>query len=227
MFVLKVAATMVLVAIGFAQTTKPTTSDSAQPPADSTRIEPVNIVAAKYPENAAARGLKGRVVVKVIISEAGDVEQADVITGDPVLTKPSLEAAKQWKFQPYIQNGKPIKVATRIPFDYDTGENVTGVANSKLATLPTKDAQSRLVRMVPPEYPAIARARDLQGTVVLHAIIGKDGSIKDLRPISGSPVFVPSAMDAVRQWRYKPFLLAGEPVEVETQIVVNFSHASR
>lgn len=81
------------------------------------------------------------------------------------------------------------------------------------------------VRCPPPQYPPLARQARIQGTVRLHAIIAKDGSIKNLQVISGHPMLVGSAMQAVRQWRYAPTLLNGTPVEVDTEITVNFTLA--
>ncbi|MFZ0419671.1 MAG: energy transducer TonB [Candidatus Sulfotelmatobacter sp.] len=80
-----------------------------------------------------------------------------------------------------------------------------------------------LLRKVEPAYPAIARAARIQGDVVLKAIIDKDGNIQDLQLVSGHPMLVPAAIQAVKQWRYKPFLLNGQPVEVETTITVIFT----
>jgi protein TonB len=74
-----------------------------------------------------------------------------------------------------------------------------------------------------PTYPAIAKAARIQGTVVLQATISKTGTIENLRVISGPPMLQSSAMEAVRGWRYKPYLLNGEPVEVETQVNVIFN----
>ena len=74
-----------------------------------------------------------------------------------------------------------------------------------------------------PQYPAIAKAARIQGIVVLQATISKSGSIQNLRVISGPPMLQQAAMDAVRSWRYKPYLLNGEPVEVETTINVVFN----
>lgn len=80
----------------------------------------------------------------------------------------------------------------------------------------------RILNKVEPAYPPLARSARVQGQVLLTAIISKDGSIQDLRVLSGHPMLVPAALDAVRQWRYKPYLLNGEPVEVETTVTVNF-----
>jgi periplasmic protein TonB len=81
----------------------------------------------------------------------------------------------------------------------------------------------RLINKVEPVYPPLARNARVQGQVVLTAIISRDGTIQDLRVLSGHPLLVQAALDAVRQWRYKPFLLSGEPVEVETTVTVNFT----
>jgi len=74
-----------------------------------------------------------------------------------------------------------------------------------------------------PVYPPIAKAAHVGGTVVLHAIIAKDGTIQSLSAISGPDMLKGAALDAVRQWRYKPYLLNGDPTEVDTTITVNFN----
>jgi protein TonB len=83
--------------------------------------------------------------------------------------------------------------------------------------------QGLLTHQVKPTYPPLARQARIQGQVVLAAVISKNGSIENLRVMSGHPMLTQSALDAVRQWRYKPYILNGEPVEVETTITVNFT----
>ena len=83
-------------------------------------------------------------------------------------------------------------------------------------------AEGMLIHQVKPPYPAAAKMARVEGSVALQAVIGKDGSIQNLRVISGHPLLTSAALEAVKQWRYKPYYLNGEPVEVETQIVVNF-----
>jgi protein TonB len=82
-----------------------------------------------------------------------------------------------------------------------------------------------LIRKVNPNYPPLARQARIQGTVVLHAVISKDGAIENLTLVSGHPMLAPSAIEAVKQWKYKPYLLNGEPVEVDTEVQVNFTLA--
>ena len=82
--------------------------------------------------------------------------------------------------------------------------------------------EASLVRKVLPTYPAIARPMHLSGQVILHAIIGTDGSVRQLQVFSGNPILAQAALAAVREWRYQPTRLNGQPVEVETTITVNF-----
>jgi protein TonB len=85
---------------------------------------------------------------------------------------------------------------------------------------------ARLVKEVKPAYPPMAKQARISGTVRLKAIIGPDGAIRNLNVISGHPMLVQSAISAVKQWVYKPTVLNGQPVEVDTEIDVNFTLAS-
>jgi protein TonB len=87
--------------------------------------------------------------------------------------------------------------------------------------------KGNLIRRVDPVYPPLARSARIQGPVVLAAVISKAGAIENLHAVSGHPMLVPAAIDAVRQWMYRPYILNSEPIEVETQITVNFSLAER
>ncbi|HME33078.1 MAG TPA: energy transducer TonB [Terriglobales bacterium] len=82
--------------------------------------------------------------------------------------------------------------------------------------------QGLLIHKVQPVYPKSARNARIEGTVVLRALIGEDGKMKELRVESGDPVLAEAAMKAVKQWIYKPYYLEGHPVEVDTTINVNF-----
>jgi periplasmic protein TonB len=83
--------------------------------------------------------------------------------------------------------------------------------------------QGLLIKRIQPAYPPLARQARIQGTVLLQAEISKNGDIENLRLISGHPMLAPAAIEAVKQWKYRPYILNGEPVEVETQITVNFT----
>jgi protein TonB len=87
--------------------------------------------------------------------------------------------------------------------------------------------EGQLVNRVEPVYPHIAAISGIQGQVKLHAIIARDGRIQSLNVISGPPLLVRAALEAVEQWRYRPYVLNGEAVEVETLITVNFKKEMR
>jgi len=121
-------------------------------------------------------------------------------------------------------------ILSNVP-DGTVGTFMTGV--SSVVPLPPKPAvqklrvssgvaEGMLLQQVKPQYPSAARIARIEGRVILQAVIGKDGEIENLHVISGHPLLAPAALEAVKQWHYKPYLLNGEPVEVETQVVVNF-----
>ncbi len=133
---------------------------------------------------------------------------------------------------------KPVGIVGDVPGGVPDG-NLYGIATmlrsaepiTPKLTTPAKVrvssgvAQGLLIRQISPQYPQIARMARIEGRVILQATIGKDGSVQNLHLISGHPMLVQAAMDAVKQWLYKPYYLNGEPVEVDTTINVNFALA--
>ena len=169
--------------------------------------------------------------MKLLVSETGDVENVEVVSGDPILAKAAVDAVKKWKFKPFIKNGKPVKVFTKMPLDFAFSDKISdtrppvssdNVTTQKRVQVAQGVSLGLLVHKVTPVYPATARQDHVQGAVLLRAVIGKDGRIHELTPISGPKELVGAAIGAVQQWRYKPYMLNNEPVEVETQVVVNF-----
>ena len=208
-------------------------------------LTPIKTPHVEYPLEAARNGVQGSVSVRLTISAAGDVEAVDVLSGDPVLAKAVVTTVKKWKYKPYEMDGAPVPVRTEKRFNFSSKERTQDVKDSAPAAdlapdtttgessapgdnLPKRIRVSQgvsvgmLLHQVSPIYPPDARKRRIQGTVVLRAVIGKDGLLKNLTPVSGSPELIPAAVGAVQQWRYRPYYLKGEPVEVETVITVNF-----
>jgi TonB family protein len=225
---------------------KPPGETSAASLPDSKGVEVLASKRADYPMEAREKQIQGEVIVKVTISETGKVELAEVISGDPILARAALEAAKKWTFKPFIKNGKPVKVATRIPFDFAfkgkimekgiSGDRSTTTDLPRSAPNPSTSGaapsrvrvsagvvQGLLIHQVAPVYPEEARRKRIDGVILLQAIIDKEGRIADLKLISGPTELAPAAIGAVQQWRYRPYLLNGQPVEVQTQIQVNFT----
>ncbi len=115
-------------------------------------------------------------------------------------------------------------VAVGIP--NSTGTALVTLASPPAATKPLRISrmmEGNLLRRVQPVYPAIARLARVQGTVELRAVISREGMIENLQAISGPAMLINAAIDAVRQWRYRPYYLNGDPIEVETTVTVNFT----
>jgi protein TonB len=101
------------------------------------------------------------------------------------------------------------------------------IPQPKLVRVSSGVMSGLLLKKATPQYPEDARRAGIQGTVNLQAIVNKHGDISDLRLVSGHPALVEAAMKAVKKWKYKPYILQGEPVDVQTMIQVNFSLADR
>jgi periplasmic protein TonB len=107
---------------------------------------------------------------------------------------------------------------------FNSGQPITVVhpPSPSSVRLPSKLVEGNLIFKTIPQYPIIAKSTGQQGTVVLQAVISKSGTIENLQVVSGPPMLRQAAMDAVKTWRYKPYLLNQQPVEVETTVNVIF-----
>jgi protein TonB len=161
--------------------------------------------------------------------------QTDIINGQlrtPTKIPKKVEIIKEEEAPPPMTAGVVGGVPGGVP-----GGSMGGVMGSIIGGTPVAVpkvavqrvrvsagvTQGMLIRKVTPTYPPLARTARVQGTVLLAAIIDKDGSVANLHVISGHPLLTQAALDAVKQWRYKPYILNGEPVQVDTQVTVNFT----
>lgn len=159
---------------------------------------------------------------------------ADASTGAEVRDRPFVDkdfAPIDQKIFPrflsYVEEGKSVaevevtELKTTDPLPPSTFELPAGAVSRPSCLSPTT---GRVIKIVNPLYPPLARQARTEGTVAIYAVIGTDGSLHDTRIVSGvSPVLNEASLDAVRQWRYQPFTCQNTPVEVESVIQVNFS----
>jgi periplasmic protein TonB len=161
--------------------------------------------------------------------------QSDVVNGQlrtPTKIPEKVQMIKEEEAPPAMAGGVMGGVPGGVPGG-SMGGVIGGMINStsaipKVATpqrvrVSSGVSQGLLIKRVQPNYPPLARQARIQGTVILQAEIRKEGTIQNLQLISGHPMLAPAAIEAVKQWRYKPYLLNGEPVAVDTQVVVNFT----
>ncbi len=142
-------------------------------------------------------------------------------SGNPNLESEAIGIVSGWRFRPGTSNGKPVAVPAIFDFAHvkATGpQNQSGVINVGAAI-----ASSNLIGGPAPIYPREAKAARIQGTVTLQVRIGKDGHVIEAIVLSGPPLLSDAAVEAVKQWLYRPTLLNGQPVEISTQVDVNFT----
>ena len=182
--------------------------DSLKTPSITNRAS----AAAKLPAPGRASSLHVLTVSEHATSEHASSEHASKLSAGPP-TESVLSKA-----QPTASLGSARTGTAR------STSNFTGALNP--VVLSEETSRELLVSKVQPVYPPQAARTGLQGAVVLQALVGKDGSIRDLKLIRGYLVFGRAAFDAVKQWRYKPYVLNGQAVETQTQITVNFKPPS-
>jgi TonB family protein len=215
------------------------------------KVDPV------YPPLARQARVQGTVVLQIVISKSGDVQNLQLVSGHPILAPAAIEAVKQWKYSGYTLNGVLVDVETTVQVNFTldekppavvvvggnlpteiTGKPILVVPDDSSTVIPAPSpqlgtpqrvrvssgvAQGLLISKMNPVYPPDARDQRVQGIVILKVNLGKEGKVDRIELISGHPLLAPAAIDAVKQWKYKPFLLNGTPVEVETQVQVNFT----
>jgi TonB family protein len=121
-----------------------------------------------------------------------------------------------------LERGSPSRATPSIAADpLSTAAKVTSAAPERVEI--SSDAARLVTHSVTPAYPTLARQMRVQGSVVLQAVIGRDGQIQGLQVVSGPPILAGAAREAVKQWHFKPHLLGAEPVETQAKITVNFT----
>jgi len=182
----------------------------------------ISKVAPVYPPLAKQAQIQGTVVLSATIGKDGKMQDLKVIKGHPLLVQAALDAVKDWVYQPTMINGEPVEVKTEISLNFALEPNDSGEAPQRIRVGGNVQA-ANLITPVRPVYPPEAKAAGIQGTVRLQAVLAKDGTVADIKVLSGDPALTEAALDAVKQWVYRPTLLNGQPVEVQTTIDINFT----
>ena len=237
-----IALTLLLVALGFVlyndrdfwfpetqeaedqQQARPATNVAAQPSVVSKSSQAVNrsghtgvVVAKTKPGDAAATAPSDPPSTTVSRTVLPPLE-VEVVAGNVHRSvRPGTNSVRV-----DLQQGSPaLTVAEPTVVDNQTAASVTNVAAERVQmSADTADVVSRPVK---PGYPLLARQMKVQGSVILQALIGRDGLIQDLRVVSGPPILANAAQEAVKQWHFKPHYLGPEAVETQARITVNFT----
>jgi TonB family protein len=197
----------------------------------------------QYPQEAQDIGFQGDVTIRIAVDPRGKVTSARWIL-QPFVASPlafeALQTVKKWKYQPIVIEGKAVPVVSWVVIRFRLApepnvEIPTRSERSAPAITPEglKDppalrvssdvSQRNLISKTEPFYPKEAKIYHLQGDCVLWAVIGGNGTLTQIEPLSGDPLLTKASLDAVLSWKYKPYLLNGQPVPVETIITVKFN----
>jgi TonB family protein len=196
----------------------------------------------EYPTVAGEKRVEGDAFVDVMVDETGKVQtakQVNCLGCSSILGDAAVAAVKQWVYQPTMVNEKPVPVSSWVAFRFRSAgqpaieiltrsESSTPPAEPPQVTAPRKIrvssgvAAGLLIHKVDPDYPLNAKMNHIQGDVVIQCTMSKEGETVEARIVSGDPQLAQSALEAVKQWKYKPFLLNGDPVEVETTVTIKF-----
>ncbi|HEY6352296.1 MAG TPA: energy transducer TonB [Candidatus Angelobacter sp.] len=188
----------------------------------------------EYPQMAKIAHIEGDVALTATINEGGLIENLRAVSGHPILIQSAMDAVRQWKYEPFLLEGKPVAVETRITVSYrmpsttastqknSTPEDAEKVPPPRKLRVSSGVADGNKISGEDPTYPEEAKEKKIHGDVVLQVLIDEKGNVGSLHLISGHPLLVDAATEAVKTWKYRPWLLNGEPVSVETTVTVRF-----
>jgi TonB family protein len=129
-----------------------------------------------------------------------------------------MDAVKEWHYRPFLVENKPTAVQTTVTVPFYYGNAPLGAVNK----ISAEDAASHLRDGAAPVVPQMAKVAHIQGSVVLRITITEEGTVTGVNVVSGHPILIQAAIDAVTKWRYKPFLVENKPAAVQTIVTVPF-----
>ena len=183
-------------------------------------------VAPVYPPLARAARIQGTVVLSVLINKEGEIGDTKLVSGHPMLAPAAIEAVKQWRYEPCTSADKAVAVETivRVNFTLADAPVMPSLASTvpHLVRVSAGVTEGLLETKVDPVYPDDTKQKHIEGTVMLNVDIDREGYVGRVELVSGLPMLAPAAMDAVLQWKYRPFVLSGEAIPVETTVQVKF-----
>jgi TonB family protein len=205
----------------------------------------IHRVDAKYPKETKKSKLEGTVVLQATIDKEGSVSNLAISSGDLTFADAAVDAVRDWKFEPYMQNGQPVQVRQELAFKFTPDEkigelnaNLSPPTLSRQALIPSRREDSpdgplyevghgvtppRPIYAPDPPYSETARKSKYQGTCVLSLVVGADGRPQDIKVDRALGMGLDQkAVDAISGWKFEPGTKNGEPVAVYIVIEVSF-----
>jgi len=182
----------------------------------------------RYPEEARKARVEGIVILEARADERGNVDKVRVLRSkDPYLSQAALEAVRQWKYKPFYRKGKPTPIVFTVTVRFKLHEEerpekslTKGVVLAKGEIKPPK-----LIKKVDPVYPLQAKQKGIEGIVILEAQTDAKGNVVKVNVLkSESTLFNLAAIEAVKQWKYQPLIINGQPTPVMFTVTVVFKN---
>lgn len=196
---------------------------------DVKQLKLAHQVMPRYPVEAKKARVQGKVLLDITVNKAGEVTEEKVVSGPPMLVKSAMDAVRQWRYASspllpartrvtmnYTLADEPSKPAKQSSGQADQKQSADAVENPGLVLPITLPSGLKLVHAVAPSYPPLAKAARIQTNVVLGITVDHDGKVSNISVISGHPLLLNAAIDAVRQWKFAP--PANAPVEATVTI---------
>jgi protein TonB len=194
-----------------------TTASTTPPPAVHTRPKSKPRTPPPATEPTPAPALAPVVMTRAVLPPL----EVEVVAGDERRTIQATSNSVRVDLQP--RTPFTSSAASSSPAPSTASPDSAGIADATARVHLSPGASDLLSRPVQPNYPLLAKEMKVQGAVVLEALIGRDGNIQDLHVLSGPTILSTAAREAVKQWRFRPYLQSGQAVETEARITVNFT----
>jgi TonB family protein len=212
------AALWVLAAGVFLSAEDAAQADPANRPQIIKKVNPV------YPEEAVQKRIEGLVVIEATTDGQGDIVAAKVMptkNPQPLLEAAALAAVRQWKYEPFLKDGKAVAVTFTVTMNFALHKD----KEAGLASGASKE-HPKILKKVNPVYPKEAAREGIEGLVVIEATTDEQGDVVAAKVIptkNPQPLLEAAALAAVRQWKYEPFLKDGKAVAVTFTVTMNFA----
>jgi TonB family protein len=200
------------------------------------RIIQETLVKPVYPEEESEAGIEGRIVLRVEVIKdgtSGKIVAEEEVEGHPAFTEAAIAAVRKWRFEPGEIDGEPVTCEVRIPVEFRLDDRPAktarkeGIEESPAEEPLDLDKQPTIIQdgLVQPVYPVEEKKAAIEGTVLLRVEVtreGRPGKIGVEEEVEGHPAFTEAAIEAVRQWRFEPGEIDGEPVTCEVKVPIQF-----
>jgi TonB family protein len=201
------------------------TASSLAIPTEELSQKLLNKVIPRYPAEAKIQRVQGEVLLAVNVNTKGEVQDVQIKKGHPLLVRAAVDSVRQWKYAPYVKDGVAVPVSSTVFVNFalsgsaGAGDPPPGPTTVRLGT---NAMAANLVSRVEPIYPLEAKQKGVEGEVVFEVTVDEQGEVIDVQVLGGNAILVAAAYDAVRQWRYTPVLLNGNPVRAKANVSIKF-----